>query len=57
MQMTDNPAVREALQESLRADSGPADTDRFDLSFRILGNEIFGMTLESQSKMKSWVAN
>jgi hypothetical protein len=28
--------------------------DRFDLSFRILGNEIFGMSLTSQSRWKKW---
>jgi hypothetical protein len=28
--------------------------DKFEISFRILGNEIFGMEILSQSKMKNW---
>jgi len=31
-----------------------AAVDRFDISFRILGNEIIGISLNSQSKMKNW---
>lgn len=28
--------------------------DKFEISFRLLGNEIFGMEILSQSKMKNW---
>ena len=28
--------------------------DKFEISFRILGIEIFGMEILSQSKMKNW---
>ena len=28
--------------------------DRFEISFRVLGNEIFGMELTSESKLKNW---
>jgi len=31
-----------------------AQTDTFELSLRILGNEIIGMKLSSQSKAKNW---
>ena len=28
--------------------------DNFEISFRILGNEFFGMKISSQSKAKNW---
>lgn len=28
--------------------------DNFEISFRILGNEFFGMRISSQSKAKNW---
>lgn len=30
------------------------NTDQFEVSFRILGNEIFGMQISSRSKAKNW---
>lgn len=30
--------------------------DNFDLSFRILGNEIIGLSLSSQSTARNWTA-
>ena len=35
------------------SDSKP---DNFDLSFRILGNEILGLSLSSQSTARNWTA-
>jgi hypothetical protein len=28
--------------------------DNFEISFRVLGNEFFGMKISSQSKAKNW---
>lgn len=30
------------------------EKDRFEISFRVLGNEIFGMEVMSQSRLKNW---
>lgn len=32
----------------------PPEEDKFEIVFRILGNEIFGMQLTSQSRTKNW---
>lgn len=32
------------------------DIDKFEIIFRILGNEVFAMNLLSQSKVKNWAA-
>lgn len=34
----------------------PTDTDTFEISLRVLGNEVIGMRLTSQSKVRTWVA-
>ena len=35
-------------------DQKPISEDNFEISFRILGNEFFGMKLTSQSRAKNW---
>lgn len=32
----------------------PLNRDNFEISFRILGNEFFGMRLTSESRAKNW---
>jgi hypothetical protein len=32
----------------------PTEEDNFEISFRVLGNEFFGMKISSQSKAKNW---
>lgn len=34
----------------------PTSPDEFDVSFRILGNEILGLSLVSQSRARNWAA-
>lgn len=34
--------------------SEPVEEDKFEIAFRVLGNEIFGMTLTSRSRVKNW---
>jgi hypothetical protein len=36
-------------------DSLPVETDSFELSFRLLGNEIIAMQLSSTSTKKNWI--
>jgi hypothetical protein len=31
------------------------EEEKFQISFKVLGNEIFSMELKSQSKRKNWV--
>lgn len=35
-------------------DDKPINEDNFEISFRVLGNEFFGMKISSQSKAKNW---
>lgn len=35
-------------------EDNPINEDNFEISFRILGNEFFGMKISSQSKAKNW---
>lgn len=37
------------------ADQTPAPEEKFEISLRLLGNEILAMALLSQSKKKNWV--
>ena len=32
----------------------PLNEDNFEISFRILGNEFFGMKISSESRAKNW---
>jgi hypothetical protein len=32
----------------------PLNQDNFEISFRILGNEFFGMKISSESRAKNW---
>lgn len=32
----------------------PINEDNFEISFRILGNEFFGMKISSESRAKNW---
>lgn len=32
----------------------PMSEDNFEISFRILGNEFFGMKIKSESRAKNW---
>jgi len=32
----------------------PISEDNFEISFRILGNEFFGMEIRSESRAKNW---
>lgn len=32
----------------------PINEDNFEITFRVLGNEFFGMKISSQSKAKNW---
>lgn len=32
----------------------PVNEDNFEISFRILGNEFFGMKISSESRAKNW---
>lgn len=32
----------------------PISEDNFEISFRILGNEFFGMEIKSESRAKNW---
>lgn len=32
----------------------PTNEDNFEISFRILGNEFFGMKISSESRAKNW---
>lgn len=34
--------------------SKPINEDNFEISFRILGNEFFGMKISSESRAKNW---
>lgn len=35
-------------------DQKPLNEDNFEISFRILGNEFFGMKISSESRAKNW---
>lgn len=35
-------------------ENNPTPEDNFEISLRILGNEMFGMKITSQSKAKNW---
>lgn len=35
-------------------DQKPINEDNFEISFRILGNEFFGMKISSESRAKNW---
>lgn len=32
----------------------PINEDNFEISFRVLGNEFFGMKISSESRAKNW---
>lgn len=32
----------------------PVNEDNFEISFRVLGNEFFGMKISSESRTKNW---
>lgn len=32
----------------------PVNEDNFEISFRVLGNEFFGMKISSESRAKNW---
>lgn len=40
--------------ETVRKKNMEPNEDNFEVSFRILGNEFFGMRISSQSKAKNW---
>ena len=36
------------------SENNQSNEDNFEISFRILGNEFFGMRISSESKAKNW---
>lgn len=41
-------------QQITTPDTGPTPEEKFEISLRLLGNEIFAMQLMSQSQKKNW---
>lgn len=41
--------------ENTTTDENPAPEEKFEISLRLLGNEILAMALLSQSKKKNWI--
>jgi len=41
-------------EKPVDSDPGPINRDKFEISFRILGNEFFGMQIASESRVKNW---
>lgn len=43
------------MSDEITTTTEPAPEERFEVSLRLLGNEIIAMALLSQSKKKNWV--
>lgn len=41
--------------DNITPEENPAPEEKFEISLRLLGNEILAMALLSQSKKKNWV--